>query len=132
MADRVRITVAVNPEVLEVFKAMADTSGVSVSRCIGDWLDDTADAAQFVSQRVVEAREAPMTVMRELHARVKGTSGLLDDTMAAMRDVARERRRAQPGADSERSAPSSNTGLKGPKGQTPDVGRARRPPRSPR
>lgn len=128
MADRIRITVAVDPEVLDVFKTMADTSGVSVSRCIGDWLDDTADAAKFVSQRVIEAREAPMTVMRELHARIKGTSVVLDDTMAAMRQVARERRRAQPGADAERSAPSSNTGLKGTEGQTP-TGKLRRPPR---
>ena len=131
MSERVRttLTLDIDAEVLEVYRAMAATSKISLSRCVALWLEDTADGARFVAQRVEDARVAPMVVLRELHARMQGASEVLDETMSALREGARERRRAQPGGGSERSAPSSNTGLKGTEGHTSVEGKSGTPRR---
>jgi hypothetical protein len=73
MGERVRTTISVAPEVLEVFKQMAAAGGVSTSRAMGDWLADTVDGAQFVSAKVQEARKAPS---RLLGGMTVGSSGL--------------------------------------------------------
>jgi len=66
MTDRIRLTISVLPEVHEVFVSMADAAGISLGKCMGDWLADTAEGAQFVAMKMQEARKAPKTVMREL------------------------------------------------------------------
>lgn len=112
MAERVRTTVAMDPEVLEVFKAMADASGVSLSRCIGDWLADTSDGAQLVAQKMQEARRAPVTVLREMQAVLSGTREEVDARLQEIRarSFGAAERVASGGVG--RKAPSSNTGLK--------------------
>lgn len=100
---------------------MAEAAGTSVSRCMGDWLADTAEGAQFVSMKMQEARRAPKTVMREMQAM---TVGLHDEISAhigkrdrgagaqtraaAPRDLGMRSKAAPP------SPPSSNTGGKVP------------------
>lgn len=104
MSDRIRTTISVDPEVYGVFKRMADAAGMSVSRTMGDWLADTAEGAQFVALKMAEARSAPMTVMRELHAMSSGTGDMIQAEMERMRK-----------ASLASSAPSSNTGRNSPK-----------------
>lgn len=57
--ERVRFTIACEPEVYEAFADLAHTSGVSLSRCIGDWLRDTAEAAQMTTIKLNEVRRTP-------------------------------------------------------------------------
>ena len=113
--DRIRLTITVTPEVHEIFSRMAEATGLSLGRCMGDWLSDTAEGAQFVAHKMVEARKAPMTVMRELQAYARGAVALADETA----DEFRKRRtaeRAERGAAAAAGPlhpPSSNTGGKG-------------------
>lgn len=65
--DVVRVTVALEPEVYETFKQLGRAAGVSLARAIGDWCRDTAEGAQFVTQRVIQVRQSPKVVMRDLH-----------------------------------------------------------------
>lgn len=58
-SGRVRTTIAVDPEVYDAFAEMAHTSGVSLSRCIGDWLRDTSEAAQITTIKLREVRKSP-------------------------------------------------------------------------
>lgn len=104
MSERIRTTISVDPEVYEVFKRMADAAGMSVSRTMGDWLADTAEGAQFVALKMAEARSAPMTVMRELHAMSGGTADMIQAEMDRIRK-----------ASLASHAPSSNTGRNSPK-----------------
>lgn len=110
--ERIRLTITVSPEVHEVFSRMAETAGVSLGRCMGDWLADTIDGAQFVATKMAEARAAPKTVMREMHA---AASGLLAEVRSET-----ERLRAsgwRPGSASAVAPPlppSSLTGGKSP------------------
>lgn len=114
MADRIRTTVSIDPEVLEIFRVMADAGGLSVSRCIGEWLADTAEGAQLVATKMVEARRAPGRVMREMQA---ASRGLVEEIDRAASDLRHARGGLRPDggtAAGRSSAPSSNTGLKSP------------------
>jgi hypothetical protein len=117
--ERIRTTISVDKEVHQIFVAMADAGGMSVSRCMGEWLADTAEGAQFVAQKMKEAKAAPKTVMRELQAAAMGMHGMVGEVLDDMRsgktpppDRAGARRAA---VISRSKAPSSNTGLNSPK-----------------
>jgi len=118
MTDRIRTTISVSPEVHEIFKRMAESANMSVSRCMGDWLADTQDAANLIALKMEEARKAPMRVMKELKAMVAGMSEGVDAGMAEVRvrrqATAGVRAASRPGSAGA-PAPSSNTGLKSPK-----------------
>ena len=72
MSERIRLTISVTPEAHEIFSRMAVSMGVSLGRCMGDWLSDTSEGAQFVAQKVEDAKRSPMTVMRELQSMANG------------------------------------------------------------
>lgn len=121
MTERTRTTISLDPEVLVIFKRMADAANMSVSRCMGDWLTDTADAAEMITLKMEEAKKAPLKVMREMRAMVAGMSKEVDaiaDTVREARKQERDVRQAQPGVRSESAAvpPSSNTGVLVPSG----------------
>lgn len=82
-----RVTVALEPDVYDVFKQMAQAAGVSLARTIGDWCRDTADGAHFVTQKVIQARKSPAVIMRDMHM---GAADRLNDEIMMERD----RRRA--------------------------------------
>src|SRR5471032_3049004 len=90
MSDRIRTTISLSPEALEIFKRMADAGNMSVSRCMGDWLTDTADAAEMITLKMEEAKRAPMRVVREMRAMVAGLASSVDEAG----DIVRGRRRA--------------------------------------
>lgn len=114
--ERIRTTITVSPEVHEIFSRMAAAAGMSLGRCIGDWLEDTSEGAQLIAQKMEEARRAPRTVMREMHAMALG---LVDEAQDVLDKV---RRRPAAGAGVQPAAgagllrpPVSNTGGKSPK-----------------
>jgi len=122
-ADRIRTTISLDPEVHAIFVTMAEASGTSVSRCMGDWLADTAEGAQFVASKMLEARRAPKTVMREMQAMSRGLVAEIDDQVAAIRHrslqdtrptQAELRRTGGRKALGAVEPPSSPTGVKSP------------------
>jgi hypothetical protein len=116
MTERLRTTISITPEVHEVFKRMAEAGNMSVSRAMGEWLADTADAAELIVLKMEEAKKAPMRVMRELQAMVAGMSDQVDMDIEKVRKMTRGGIRvALPPAVDSAPAPSSNTGLKSPK-----------------
>ena len=89
---------------------------MSVSRCMGDWLNDTADAAQMVMLKMEEAKRAPMKVMREMRAMVAGLGSSVIETEEEVRKLRADSDRRAPrrAAGEPLSPPSSNTGGKSP------------------
>jgi hypothetical protein len=108
MTERVRFTIACDPEVYEAFADLAHTSGVSLSRCIGDWLRDTAEAAQMTTIKLNAVRKSPQ---QAFEAFIR--DGLLPEMSVAM---AARRGAPAPARPPSRPAdpPSSNTGGKSP------------------
>ena len=122
-ADRIRTTISLDPEVHAIFVTMAESSGTSVSRCMGDWLADTAEGAQFVASKMQEARRAPKTVMREMQAMSRGLVAEVDEQVRLIRQKSLAGTRQPqaelrlPGARQAAAAakpPSSPTGVKSP------------------
>jgi hypothetical protein len=72
---RVRVTVPVTHETLEAFQHLAESSGVSVGRAMGDWLSDQLSAVTWAALRYEEVRdelrEAPRSIA---HAVAVGAS----------------------------------------------------------
>lgn len=136
MTERIRLTITVSPEVHETFSRMADAAGISLGRCMGDWLADTLDGAQFVAQKMEEAKRMPKTVMREFQAMA---AGLHEEISQEVGRIGGARAAAVPRTGSEQAAntmqdllersrrkapPSSNTGGKSPgKTRNPGVGK---------
>lgn len=97
--ERFRTMISLDPEVHQIFVRMAAASRLSVSRCMGDWLGDTVDAAQFITLKMEEARATPLKVMREMQAYASGLEEATQETLDNMR--VKKRR-----AVAERSAPA--------------------------
>lgn len=98
MAERIRLTISVTPHAHEVFSRLAAASGVSLGRAMGDWLNDTASAADLMVGRVHEVRSAPSAAFQMYMAE------LAQKTLELT--VSPPERRTFP--------PSSNTGGKSP------------------
>jgi hypothetical protein len=136
MTDRIRTTISLTPEALEIFKRMADAGNMSVSRCMGDWLNDTADAAQMITLKMEEAKRAPMRVVREMRGLLAGLQDTVTEAEESVRKARREAREDGAAAPSsvptdarvESEPPSSNTGVLVPPSpsKSPRV-KARRP-----
>lgn len=77
----VRVTVPVRTDVLDTFKRMASACSMSTGRAMGDWLADTLEAAQLMTEKLEQARAAPRVVAREMHAYALG---LADETGAVL------------------------------------------------
>lgn len=108
MTDRVRFTIAVDADVYEAFADLAHSSGVSLSRCIGDWLRDTAEAAQMTTIKLNAVRKSPQQAF-EAFIR-DGMLPEMERVLAARRGAAGTRQAARAASD----PPSSNTGGKSP------------------
>jgi hypothetical protein len=87
---------------------------------MGDWLTDTADAAELITLKMEEAKRAPMMVMREMRAMVAG----LNSSVIETEEEVRQRRTARaPAGAAAQLPPSSNTGGKSPPPSLPRVGK---------
>lgn len=120
MTLRIRTTISVSLETYEIFKRMAAAGNMSVSRCMGDWLTDTGEAAEMITSKMEDAKRAPMRVMRELKAMVAGMGGEVDTVMEGLREQRsattnappeRQRRRSGSETQADVKPPSSNTGV---------------------
>jgi hypothetical protein len=122
MSERIRLTITVTPEVHEVFSRMSNAAGISLGKCMGDWLGDTMDGAQFVAQKMEEARKAPRVVMREMQVFAGGLVDQVNATAESLRRVpAASGARRHP---AEPVPPSSNTGGKSPRKTSTPGGKA--------
>jgi phage tail tape-measure protein len=124
--QNVRLTISVTPEVHATFTRLANASGMSLGRAMGEWLGDTIDAADYLAQTVEKAREAPKLVARELHAYALGLADETGTLMAELRNRGRTEGRGaavRPVSVPKAIPPSGNTGGKGPKSTTKPSGR---------
>jgi hypothetical protein len=111
------VTVAVTPEVHATFKRLSKAGSMSVSRTMGDWLGDTIEAAEFMAQKMEQARAAPKIVMREMHAYAMGLADETGEMIDRIKKRGVEERAAGALARDARPLgtrpPSGNTGGKG-------------------
>ena len=116
-AQNVRLTITVTPEVHATFQRLSKAGSMSISRAMGEWLGDTVEAAEFMAEKMEQARAAPKVVMAEMHAYALGLADETGAMLQRVREKGRQQRSAQ--VNDARAAaavplpPSSNTGGKG-------------------
>lgn len=129
-SERVRLTISVSPEVHRTFQRLAEAGSMSVSRAMGDWLQDTLEAAEFMASTMEKARAAPKMVIRELHGYALGLSDETGQMLQRMRGVggaAPSARGAGAGGAPETSAPRPVIrGVKGVGKPSPKKAKGRR------
>ena len=81
MTERIRTTISLDAKTHEAFKIMAAAANMSVSKCMGEWLADTVDGAQFVTQKMLEAKSAPTKVLKEMKDMAFDLQNELDFTL---------------------------------------------------
>ena len=113
---RVRLTISVSPEVHETFTRMAQAGSMSVGRAMGDWLQDTMDAATHVTELLERARAAPKQITREIHAYALGLADETDQVLRTMqgKEALTRAAAAASAVPPGLRPPSGNTGAKVP------------------
>ena len=96
--EPVRLTITVTPEVHAAFRRLADASGMSMGKAMGEWLGDTLDAVEFMAEKMEQARAAPRLVMQEMHAYALGLADETKQVLANVKKRERESRGGQAGA----------------------------------
>ena len=111
--EPVRLTITVTPEVHAAFRRLADASGMSMGKAMGEWLGDTLEAVEFMAEKMEQARAAPRLVMQEMHAYALG---LADETKQILANVKERERvgrasaaRARTGGPHAPAAPTAPT-----------------------
>ena len=97
-SDPIRLSITVTPEVHAAFRRLADASGMSMGKAMGEWLGDTLEAVQFMAEKMEQARSAPRLVMQEMHAYALGITDQTQEVLAQVRKREREGRRDASGA----------------------------------
>lgn len=113
MSERIRLTISITPEVHALFSRMAETGGISLGRCIGDWLENTSEGAEFVTNEARKVRDLPRRVLEDIGALSRGVDRLATADAASTWAPAAGAGGAAAGAQGVK-APSSNTGLNPP------------------
>lgn len=111
-SDRVvRTTISVDAEVLAHFDELAKVTGVSRSRALGEWLADTVQAAQSMTELMRKARAQPRLFAAEMQGYALGLADLTADLVSEVREKSK--------TVSKRELPPrpSNTGGKVGKGK---------------
>lgn len=122
-----RLSVPVTPEVHAVFQRLAEASGHSMAAALGNWLNDTKDAAQLMAENLERLRGAPGDLMMKVRLHTGSVEDMaemaIQDAIQRAEDL--EERAGRPAGvgplDTRRTAaepltpPSSNTGGKVPK-----------------
>jgi len=118
-STHVRLTIPVTHEVHQAFQRLAQASGMSTGRAMGEWLGDTLDAVLFMADSMEKARSAPRLVAQQLHSYALG---LTDETGELLRKIRSGEVGATPGgmrqhpqAGATTAPPSCNTGGKVPR-----------------
>ena len=95
---------------------------------MGEWLQDTVDAANFMADKMEQARAAPRLVAQEMHAYALGLADETAHVLNTVRQKGMETRSAS-GAQPPRTAapPPCNTG-----GKVPNVTKSTRVPKGPK
>lgn len=90
-----RVTVPVTPETHAAFVRLAQVQGGSVGKAMGDWLRDTAAAAEQLAAMVADVKAKPL----EVALRLSGYASAMSDVSSGLVDRIRNESKAVKGAE---------------------------------
>lgn len=109
----IRLTITVTPEVHATYQRLAASTGTSLGKTMGEWLESTIEGAEFMASKMEQARAAPALVMREIHAYALGVADETGSIVEKMKERGRaDRASLRRTVGAAPVPPSSNTGGK--------------------
>ena len=115
---KIRLTIAVTPEVYDTFSRFAKVGNMSIGGAMNAWLQDTREGAELLISTMERARAAPALVIRELNSYALSMSDETSEVIERLRRKGSEDRAKGASAHSLRhpnpTPPSCNTGGKVP------------------
>lgn len=132
---KVRVTLTLDEEVLNVYKIMAQAMGTKLSPCINDWLSSTSPALAVMTREIDEIKQRPQEALNTLILfQEQMREGTMDPSLVRvmhMKEVASDQAtpaagNSEDGARTEPQTPPvtphSNTGVNPPTFQNRRVG----------
>lgn len=104
---KVRTTVTIDEEALAVYRQLAETLGVSLTRAIGGWLEESTDAAQMVALNVRAAKESPAKALREISRTMAFAEGQASELQREVRQLLKKANGHAAGGKRGGGAPAS-------------------------
>jgi len=112
---KIRLTIAVTPEVYDTFFRFAKVGNMSIGGAMNAWMEDTREAAELLTSTMERARAAPSLVIRELNSYALSMSDENHEVMQRLSKKGMEDRAKGASAHSLRhpspTTPPSNTGV---------------------
>lgn len=72
----IRVTVPVSPETKAAFELLAAAQGCSLGKVMGEWLRDTAQAAQYMTEVLRDVKTRPFEVALKLNGYAAAASDM--------------------------------------------------------
>lgn len=125
-----RVSVPVTPEVLAKFQRFSDASGLSLGKSMGDWLRDTVQGLDAMTEILEAHKRKPAEAMAKLHGLSASLQAVTDEAMANMRKP--QRREGAPLAGEGRAAEAMRLAAQDPRlvirgGKSTKSGKGSRP-----
>lgn len=124
---KVRVTLTLDEDVLNVYKVMAEATNTKLSPCINDWLSSTSPAFAMMTRDIEAIKQRPQEALNTfILFQEQMREGTLDPALVKVMKITKveEKDQATPGADDgedgERTpttppvTPHSNTGVNPP------------------
>jgi hypothetical protein len=129
---KIRVTVPISPEVLALFQRLSVTSGQSVGRAMGEWLEETKEGLEPMIAILEQHKKSPKKAIQSLQLYAGTLSDLtgdlfdrvqnLDGNAERVAALAADAPRFREGLKTVLTPPSSNTGGKGRKTTNKSMG----------
>lgn len=81
----IRVSVPVTPEVLAKFQRFSEASGLSLGKSMGDWLKDTADGLQAMTDILEAHKRSPAKAMAQLSTYATALQDITSETIKKMK-----------------------------------------------
>lgn len=112
---KIRLTIAVTPEVYDTFSRFAKVGNMSIGGAMNAWMEDTREGAELLTSTMERARAAPALVIREINSYALSMSDENEHLIDRIRKKGAEDRAKGASAHSLRHpappTPPSNTGV---------------------
>ncbi len=87
----VRVSVPVTPEVLEKFKRFSDASGLSLGKSIGEWLKDTVNGLEAMTEILETHKRAPGEAIAHFQGLASSLQAVAAEAIEGMKRVELQR-----------------------------------------
>lgn len=81
----VRVSVPLSPKTYALFKRYSEVTGLSMAAGVSDWLDDTSEAVEYMTNMFAQAKEKPAQAINDLKVHAEALNAGIGGLMASLK-----------------------------------------------